>query len=103
MGMSADEYWHGEPELTQAYAEAYKLRKEERNWELWLQGLYIYHALCVALSNAFDKNSKAKYMDKPLDIFPPTEEEIEDKQQKEAEILAKRLTAWEKAFNGNRS
>lgn len=101
--MSADEYWHGEPELTQAYAEAYRLRKKERNWELWLQGLYIYHAVRVALSNAFDKNSKAEYMDKPLDIFPPTEEEIEDKQQKEAEILAKRLTAWEKAFNGNRS
>lgn len=99
MGMSAEEYWHGDPELTQAYALAYKIRKEERNWELWLQGLYIYHAVCVALSNTLDKNSKAKYMDTPLDIFPPTEKEIEDRQQKEAEELAMRLTAFERAFN----
>lgn len=102
MGMSADEYWHGDPELTQAYALAYKIRKEERNWELWLQGLYIYHALCVALSNAFDKNSRAKYMESPLEIFAPTEEEIDERQEKEAEELAKRLTAFERKFNESR-
>ena len=45
MGMSADEYWHGSPELMQAYRLAYKIRKQERNWELWLQGLYFCHAL----------------------------------------------------------
>ena len=103
MGMSAEEYWHGTPELTKAYAEAYKIRKEERNWELWLQGLYFKHALDIALSNAFDKNSKAKYMDKPLDLHlsEPTEEEQEAEEQKKAEDLARRLTAWEKRFNGH--
>lgn len=98
--MSAEEYWHGEPELTQAYALAYKIRKEERNWELWLQGLYNYHAVRVALSNAFDKHSRAKYMDQPLDIFPPTEEETAERLEKEAEELERRLTAFERAFNG---
>lgn len=100
MGMSADEYWHGEPELTRAYAEAYKLRKEERNWELWLQGLYIYHAVCVALSNAFDKNSKAKYMDSPLEIFPPGKADEEERAEKEAIELKRRLDAFEARFNG---
>lgn len=99
MGMSADEYWHGEPELTQAYALAYKIRKEERNYELWLQGLYIYKAVCVALSNAFEKNSKERYLEKPLDIFPPTKEQEEERLQKEADELARRLTAFERAFN----
>lgn len=96
--MTPDEYWHGSPELTKAYREAYKIRKEERNWELWMQGLYFYHALNVALSNAFDKNSKAEYMSEPIKIFPPTEEEIQEQQEKEAEELARRLNAFAASF-----
>ena len=91
--MSPEEYWHGSPELTQAYRAAYKVRKQERNWEMWLQGLYIYHALDVALSHITDKNSKAEYMSEPLKIFPPTEEEIKEQQEKELEMLVKRLNA----------
>jgi len=100
--MPPNEYWHGSPELTQAYREAFKVRKEERNWELWLQGLYFCHAVSVALSNAFEKNSKAEYMSEPLNIFPPTEpteEEIEEQQRQEAEELFRRLSAFEKRFN----
>ena len=98
--MSADEYWHGEPELMQAYRKAYKIRKEEKNWELWLQGLYFCHALNVALSDAFDKNARAEYMSKPLDIFPPTKEELEEKSRQEAIALKRRLDAFAERFNG---
>ncbi len=96
--MTPDEYWHGSPELTQAYRAAYKLRKEERNWECWIQGLYFYHALNVALSNAF--GGKAEYMSEPIKIFPPTQEEIEKQQEKEAEQLYKTLSAFAEKFNG---
>ena len=98
--MTPEDYWHGSPELTQAYREAYRIHKEERNWELWLQGLYFYHAINVALSNALDKNSKAHYMEEPLKIFPPTEEEIKEQQEKEAELLYKQLNAFAEKFNG---
>lgn len=101
--MTYDEYWHGTPELTQAYRAAYKIRKEERNWELWLAGLYFNHAMNVALSNAFSKNSKAEYMSEPIKIFPPTEEEIEEQNEKEAERLYRTLNAWAERFNGNNS
>lgn len=97
--MPPNEYWHGEPYLTQAYKEAYKIRKEEKNWECWLQGLYFYHAMNVALSNAF--GGKETYMDKPLKIFPPTKEEIEAQREKEAEQLYKTLNAFAEKFNGN--
>lgn len=70
------------------------MRKEERNWEMWLQGLYFKHALDVALSHILDKNSKAEYMSEPLKIFPLTEKEIEEQQQKEAELLVKKLNAF---------
>lgn len=98
--MTADEYWHGSPELTQAYRKAYKIRKEEKNWELWLQGLYFTHALNVALSNAFDKNSKEEYMNQPIKIFPPTREELEEKSRQEAIELKRRLDAFAERFNG---
>lgn len=96
--MSYDEYWHGPPELTAAYREAYKVRKEERNWEMWLQGLYFTHALNVALSNALEKNSKAEYMTEPIDIFPPTEEELEERREAEAKELERRLNAFAARF-----
>lgn len=97
--MSPEEYWHGSPELTAAYREAYKIRKEERNWEMWLQGLYFCHAVNVALSNSLEKNSKAQYMSEPLKIFPLTEKEIEEQQEKEAELLYKKLNAFAERFN----
>lgn len=102
MGMSPEEYWHGSPELTQAYRAAYKIRKEERNWEMWLQGLYNYYAVCVALSNTFDKHSKAKYMASPFKIFPPTQKEIEEQMEKEAELLVKKLNAFAENFNNGK-
>lgn len=98
--MTADEYWHGSPELTWAYVKAYKIRKEEKNWELWLQGLYFCHALNVALSNAFDKNANLEYMSNPIKIFPPTQEELEEKSRQEAIELKRRLDAFAERFNG---
>ena len=97
--MTPDEYWHGSPELTQAYRAAYKIRREEENWKCWLQGLYFYHALNVALSNVLGGNEE--YTAKPFKIFPPTKEEIEEQNEKEAEALYKTLTAFAERFNGN--
>lgn len=102
MGMSPQDYWSGSPEMAEAYREAYKIYKEERNWEMWLQGLYFNHALNVALSNTFGKNSTAKYMDKPIDIFPPDEEEIKRKQIAEAKELERRLNAFAERFNARK-
>ena len=84
----------------QAYRKAYKIRKEEKNWELWLQGLYFCHALNVALSSAFDKHSKEEYMSEPLKLFPPTQEELEEQSRQEAIELKRRLDAFAERFNG---
>ena len=96
--MTADEYWHGSPELMQAYRKAYKIRKEEKNWELWLQGLYFKHALNVALSNF--AGNKDEYMSEPIKLFPPTKEELEEKSRQEAIALKRRLDAFAERFNG---
>ena len=87
MGMSPEEYWEGSAELTKAYEKAYKLKREERNFEFWLQGLYFYHALNVALNNILSSGTPAEYMSEPVRLFPPTEEEIIEEQKKEAAKL----------------
>ncbi len=95
--MSPEDYWHENYRV--AYAKADKLRKEERNREMWLQGLYIYHAVSCAINNAFSKK-KISYMDEPLRIFPLTEEEKKAEEEKKRKRIEERLTSFAKSFNG---
>lgn len=48
IGMTWREYWRGDPEIVRHFREAYRLREEHENQMLWLQGLYVYDALCAA-------------------------------------------------------
>ena len=91
--MSPSDYWHGDPELMGAYRKAYKIEKEEKNWELWLQGYYFYIALSVIVQNALgaSKGKPVEYPDKPLDIFPPTEEEKKQAEEEALNALVNRL------------
>ncbi len=83
--MTYEQYWEKSPYLAVAYRKAYKLRKEAENEQAWLQGLYTHVAFAIALSNAFSKSGarKQNYIDKPLDIFPLTEEQKKLREQQE--------------------
>lgn len=48
IGMTYDEFWNGDVSMTVAYRKADELRLKQRNYELWLQGMYMYEALCDA-------------------------------------------------------
>ena len=100
MGMTPEQYWHGEPELTRAYIQAFKLRKEERNYEMWLQGWYIHQAILAGLSHLGEKSKIIDYIEEPIKIFPPTEKELEEQRKKEAEELEAKLNAFMRNFNG---
>ena len=84
MGMTYTQFWDEAPYLTVVYREAYRIKRKVNNEEAWLQGLYIYDAVGTALYNAFKKRGEKKqsYIEKPVDIFPLTEDE---KKQREAE------------------
>lgn len=79
--------------MSKVFLEADKLRKEQMNTELWLQGMYCYDALCCSIQNAFRKKSDppAKYPEKPYDIFPKRETKQERQQREEAERLQAKL------------
>jgi len=94
MGMSYAEFWDEPPRLAAVYRSAYKLKREIDNEQAWLQGLYVFDAFAVCLANAFAKKGakKQNYLERPIDIFPLTEQE---KKRREQEENAKMQAAME--------
>ena len=88
-GMTYEQYWFGDPWMVRAYAQAYLLKRRVRNEELWLEGVYMVHALQTVIGTAFGKQ-KVKYLDKPLDIFEKTEAEKE----REKRVERQKLINW---------
>lgn len=87
--MTYEQYWHGDPWLVRAYAQAYLLRRKVDNEQAWIQGAYIANAVTVAIANTFGKK-KTDYLKKPLEIFPKTESEKKQEIREEK----KRIIAW---------
>lgn len=90
--MTYDQYWNDDCELVVYYRKANELKNARKNQELWLQGMYIYEALCCVspVLHAFAKRGTKPhpYRDKP---YPISAEEI--KEHKEAMEKAKRKKA----------
>ena len=91
--MTYEQFWLGDPWLCAPYREAHRLYIQQRNEELWLQGLYVHNAFGVAINNAFSKN-KLKYIQKPLDILKPTEDEEKKRIEQTRKKLVERLNAF---------
>jgi hypothetical protein len=93
--MSYDEYWHGEAWLTKSYREAYKLKREIKDYELWRQGMYIYEALLDVspVLHAFAKNGTKpnSYSNKPYGVQDEQESELEKLEKAENERLKAKL------------
>lgn len=79
IGMSYEEYWYGQADLPKYYRDAHTMRNKAENQKLWLQGLYFIRSIQVAL----DSKGKAKYFEKPIDIYPKTETEKKAEIEKE--------------------
>lgn len=88
MGMSAADYWDGDPQWAKSYREAEKLKTEKLNQQLWLQGMYVYDAICKAspILHAFaPKGTKPlEYPEEPYALTKKESEQREtDKKQKQ--------------------
>jgi len=101
IGVSYDEFWHSSTERLRYYYLAERQRIQRRNYELWLQGAYIYDAVGTVISNAFAKKGSTakKYAQKPYDILEPTNEEKELKAKQERERLVRTLNQYMANFN----
>ena len=92
--MSPDQYWDGDPTLAKHYRKAEELRRKRRNEELWLQGMYIYEALCDVspVLNAFaKKGTKPRpYSDHPYALSVQERKDEKVLQEKKDREKAKR-------------
>lgn len=99
VGMTPDQYWHGDPTLTKAYREADKIQVERENYFAWLQGLYNYEAfLCASpVLRAFVKrNTRPQpYMEAPHPITKQGAKEQErDKEKAVFDKGMAKMQAW---------
>lgn len=94
MGMSADEYWNGDPWLAKAYRKKQEILLNQDNHRSWLMGLYVYQAilLCAPRLNSIKPQKPQDYPSEPLK-FGKTEGEA--KQQ--ADIA--KVRAWADRVN----
>lgn len=79
IGMTADQFWNDDPTLVIYYRKAAELKNERMNQELWLQGMYIYEALCDVSPIM---NAMAKKGTKPHP-YPESPYPISDRQRKQ--------------------
>ena len=95
IGMSPEQYWDSDSTLVKYYRKAEELRNEKRNQELWLQGMYIYEALCDVspVLHAFAKKGTkpSPYSTKP---YPLNKKQVE----KEEEVKQRKLAEKGKKF-----
>ena len=85
--------------MVTAYRKAQELRDRRRNQELWLQGMYVYEAICdvAPVLHAFAKKGTRPepYSKEPYAI---TESEIREREEREARLRQERIKAEFAAF-----
>lgn len=99
MGMTESQFWDEDPRLAKFYSQAYKLKRKIENEQAWLEGLYNLDAFAVVLANAFSKRGakQEKYLERPIDMFPLTEEERQLRLQEENKRMTDALKAMQRS------
>ena len=110
IGMTPEQYWDGDSTLVKYYRKAEELRNDKRNQELWLQGMYVYEAICdvAPILHAFAKKGTkpTPYSAKPYPLNDKqTKRDEEEKQRKLTEKGKRFMEAMaaniNKKFKGN--
>lgn len=104
IGMTYEQYWDGDCTLVKYYRKAEEMRNDKRNQELWLQGMYIYEAICDVspILHAFAKKGAKPhpYPSKPYAISEKQiKQEREEKQRKLVEKGKKFMEAMMHSTN----
>lgn len=100
IGMTADEFWNGDPWLTVEYQRADELKRQRQSEEMWFMGLYNFNAVSTAIYNAFRGKAKPKnYLEQAIRVTPYTEEEkaaiAERERQRTIDYFNKLAKKWE--------
>lgn len=98
-GMSYDEFWNESPYRAMFYRKKKQIQTKQKNEELWMQGAYVYEAICRVspiLHDFAKAGTKAlPYLDKPFALNDLDKEinEAEDEEKRQQQIKNERLIA----------
>lgn len=95
IGMSYDEFWNQDVALVRVYLKAKELRDRQRNTDMWLQGMYIYEALCNAspLFRFSMKGGQIKPYPYAKEPYAITEADVREREERERRQKEERLKA----------
>lgn len=107
-GMTYDEFWNGNPSRAIFYRRAALLKVKRKDEEFWMQGVYVYDALCRVspILHAFSKSGTKPlpYVERPylrsMELAKNNQEDKEMQQKiKENELLVAKLrfSQWARA------
>ena len=92
--MTPEQYWDGDPLLAKYYRQADEIKQRRKNQDMWLQGMYIYEALCdvAPILQAFAKKGTKPipYPDHPYSITSKEKEDEKQRREKRERDKAKR-------------
>lgn len=96
--MTYEQFWEQDSWLVKYYRKAYELRREEMNWQAWLQGMYIYEAIsdiAPVLHPFAKKGTRArKYSEKPYEFKKPEKKNTSlDDKDREARAKSEKIKA----------
>ena len=89
-------FWYGNPNLVKIYREAHDLRNQQKNQEMWIQGIYNFRAfksIIEAFANGLNGGKGNKPSEYPQEPIPITEAE----QKAATERNKKRTMQWVQA------
>ncbi len=104
IGMTYDQFWNEDCCLVKYYREAHELKRRERNQELWVQGMYIYEALCKVspIMRAFAKKG-TKPLPYASEPYPLSRKEIREQADREEKSQydkkVSKILSWVKQVN----
>ena len=93
IGMPYELFWNGNPYLTKVYREAHELQIQQRNQEMWVQGIYNFRAfrsVIEAFAYGMNGGKGTKPSEYPKEPIPFTEGE----QKAATERNKQRTLAW---------
>lgn len=104
MGIGAKEFWQLNVRTLRPYLLAENIKREERNYFLWLQGAYMYDAFQTVIGNSFSKrgSKKLEYAKEPIRITPYSDEEKRILAEKERRKIIAMFNAMESDFKAKK-
>ena len=86
IGISYEDFWNMNPRIINIHIEGYKKKQEKQleydNYIAYLGGIYVRDALASTVGNMFSKKGHQP-IEYPKEPYPVTQEQIEDKQERE--------------------